>query len=266
MNQNKAYTIGAIVSFAIVIIILALDIVPEGKASVVLRLGKYNRTNAPGLHFVFPLLESAKRYSVKTERVQEDTQSSSKDLQDVSSTIVIQYNLKRDYLEELHKNLGKSYEYKVILPAIQESSKSSMAQFNASEIITKRTEVKDLVLNGLKERLGSLGINVSNVDLVNFSFSASFNEAIEEKVRAEQEALKEKNQLEKIRFQSEQKIVQAKAEAEKIRLESEALKNNPQLIEKIKAEAQLEAVRKWDGVLPKQMIPNGAVPFLRVNQ
>ena len=117
----------------------------------------------------------------------------------------------------------------------------------------------------MRNRLTREGILVTNVDIVDFKFSDSFNHAIEAKVKAEQDALREKNNLQKIKFEAEQKITAAKAEAEKIRIEAQALKaNGKDLIEKIKVEAYLEAVKKWDGRLPQQMIPGQTVPFINI--
>ena len=69
------------------------------------------------------------------------------------------------------------------------------------------------------------GIQVTDVNIVNFQFSADFDAAIEKKVKAEQEALAEKNKLESVKFQAQQKIEQSKAEAESIRIQAEAIKS-----------------------------------------
>jgi regulator of protease activity HflC (stomatin/prohibitin superfamily) len=55
-----------------------------------------------------------------------------------------------------------------------------------------------------------MGVDVVAVNIVNFEFSAAFNLAIEDKVKAEQEAFTEQNRLEKIKFQAQQKIETAK--------------------------------------------------------
>ncbi len=62
-------------------------------------------------------------------------------------------------------------------------------------------------------------------NIVNFDFSSSFNEAIEKKVTAEQEALAEKNKLEKVKYESEQKIVAAEAQAKAIEIQAKAIQN-----------------------------------------
>ena len=262
---NKKIKILVVAGLILAIFAMSLFQVQDGYRKVVLRFGEVTRVVDAGIHLKIPFVEKAIKYEVRTRKSSTPVSASSKDLQDVSTDVTIQYNLDVTRLGELYKNLGVDYNGRIIQPAIQEAVKSSTAQFNATELITKRPAVKDMIEVTLKERLAEVGILLSNIDIVDFSFSASFNQAIEDKVKAEQEALKEKNRLEKVKFMAQQKIEAAKAEAERIRLESQALKDNPQLIAKIYAQAYADAVDNWDGVLPTSMIPNGALPFINLN-
>ena len=120
-----------------------------------------------------------------------------------------------------------------------------------------------------KEVVGALSL--ANVAITDFEFSAEFNRAIEEKVRAEQEALKAKNEKLRRVTQAEaaaaertlaadaeayQIEVASKARADAIRREAEALKDNPALI-------QLRIAEKWNGNLP-QVSGGNAVPLLNI--
>jgi hypothetical protein len=58
-----------------------------------------------------------------------------------------------------------------------------------------------------------------------------FNDAIEAKVTAEQQALAAKNKLEQIKFEAEQRIVEARGKAEAMTVESNALRSNPMILE-----------------------------------
>ena len=113
------------------------------------------------------------------------------------------------------------------------------------------------------------GPAIANVAITDFDFSAEFNRAIEEKVRAEQEALKAINEKLRRVTQAEaaaaertlaadaeayQIEVASKARADAIRREAEALKDNPALI-------QLRIAEKWNGQLP-QVSGGGAIPLL----
>jgi regulator of protease activity HflC (stomatin/prohibitin superfamily) len=88
--------------------------------------------------------------------------------------------------------------------------------------------------------------------------SVSFNNAIEAKVTAEQQALAARNKLEQTKFEAEQRVAEARGKAEAIRVESEALRSNPQILD-------LRALEKWDGVLP-QVTGSGGVPFINIQR
>jgi len=109
------------------------------------------------------------------------------------------------------------------------------------------------------------------VAITDFDFSAEFNKAIEQKVRAEQEALKASNDKIRRVTQAEASAAErnlaadalayeinqeSKARADAIRREASALKNNPELI-------QLRLAEKWDGVLPR-VSGEGAVPLINM--
>lgn len=102
------------------------------------------------------------------------------------------------------------------------------------------------------------GINTDDFNIVNFDFSESFNNAIEAKVTAEQEALAAKNKLEQIKYEAMQQIEAAKGKAEAIRIESQALTQQPQYIE-------LKKIEKWNGAFPTFM-GGGVQPFVDVTR
>ncbi|MBI2652601.1 prohibitin family protein, partial [Candidatus Woesearchaeota archaeon] len=82
-----------------------------------------------------------------------------------------------------------------------------------------------------------------DLSITNFDFSAEFNKAIEAKVTAEQNALKEQNNLKVVEFQAQQKITQAKGEAEAIRIVNEELSKSLRYIDYL-------TIQRWDGKMP----------------
>lgn len=61
------------------------------------------------------------------------------------------------------------------------------------------------------------------------------------------------------RAQAEATILAGEAEAQAIRAKGEALRDSPELIALVTAEA-------WNGQLPTTMPPGGTVPFINVGQ
>jgi regulator of protease activity HflC (stomatin/prohibitin superfamily) len=248
--------IGAIIFFS------SFYIVSAGERGVLSTFGNPSMdAKSEGLHFKIPIVQGITIMDVKTQKYEADLSAASKDLQMVNTKIAINYHLAPDTVPRLYKEIGVDYRDRVIYPLEQETNKAATAQFTAEELITRREEVREIMKQTLLEKLSSRGIIVEEISIVNFDFSASFNEAIERKVTAEQNALAAKNKLEQIKFEAEQRVVAATAEAEALRLQKEQV--SPELIQLRQLEVQKLAIDKWNGIMPQ--ITGGVMPFIDVN-
>jgi regulator of protease activity HflC (stomatin/prohibitin superfamily) len=260
------YGILVVVLLLVALFLLPFKIIGAGERGIVMRFGAVDRTMQPGFNFKLPIIERVAVVDVKTQKEEVEAQAASKDLQTVKDVIALNYNLAPDRVQELWKTIGSDYKVRVIDPAIQEAVKAATAKYTAEELITKRAVVRDDIKTNLVARLQPDYIQVSDVSIVNFDFSASFNEAIEAKVTAEQQALMQKNLLEKVKFEAEQKVATAKAEAESIKLQSDAA-DNEKYIELKRLEVQLKMSEKWDGKLPQNVYAGAPLPILNmINQ
>jgi regulator of protease activity HflC (stomatin/prohibitin superfamily) len=179
-------------------------------------------------------------------------------LQDVKIAVVVNYHQDAEKVNKIYQQYGSSYQTNVIEPMIREAVKSVSALYTAEELVTKRTEFSDKVTNVLLERLASKDAVLERFNVTNFEFSNSFNQAIEAKVTAEQNALAAKNKLEQVKFEAEQRLTEAKAEAEAIKIQAQAITQQGG-----KEYVNLKAVEKWNGTLPAQMLGN-SVPFVNL--
>ncbi|NUJ97832.1 prohibitin family protein [Candidatus Gracilibacteria bacterium] len=244
------YIFGAVIIF----IILAGSYfqVDTGSIGLVKRFGEVqNNIYEPGFNFKNPFLDRVVMMDVRNRKVEADASSASKDLQSVSTIIALNYSINKDKIISLYSTVGNNdnIENVLIKPALQESIKASTSQYNASDLITKRELVKKEIEDNLRGKTESLGIKINQLNIVNFDFSEQFNQIVEQKVTAEQQALAEKNKLETVKYQAQQSIEQAKAEAEKIKIQAEAITKQGG------AEyVQLQWINKWDGKLPSTML------------
>ena len=260
-NYTKKIVISVLGVLAFLFLMGTFRIVGAGNERVVLRLGKVNRIMDSGLNFKIPLIESTIKYEIKTQKLEVEASSASQDLQDVKTTIALNFNLIPGRSGEMYEKVGTTYISRIIDPAIQDSVKAATAKFNAEALITKRQEVKEAIENDLRARLINNFINVSSLAITNFDFSQSFNAAIEAKVTAEQRALEAQNKLEQVKFEAEQRVAAATAEAEAIRIQAQAITQQGG-----REYVNLKAIEKWDGKLPVQMIPNATVPFINLQK
>ena len=122
--------------------------------------------------------------------------------------------------------------------------------------------MKDELQNLIAERVKPLGIDVVQLSITDFQFSPAFQDSIEAKVRAVQQALEAENALKRVEFEAQQEVTRAKAEAEGLRLQKQQI--SPQLLELRQIEVRRTAVEKWNGVMPSVVTSGGPVPMLDV--
>ena len=235
-----------------------------GERGIVLNFGAVqDKVLEEGLHFRVPIMQQVTRVDVKVQKAQTDAAAASADLQDVSSTVAINYHIIPDKANIVYQSIGIHFKERIIDPAVLEVVKAVTAKYTAEELITKRPAVSDAMKLSLTERLLAHNIAVDAFSIVGFSFSKIFMEAIESKQTAEQLALKAKRDLDRIKIEAEQKITAARAEAESLRLQRANI--SPDLIELRKIEANLRAIDKWNGIL-LQVTGGGAVPFIGIGE
>ena len=267
-------------------------IVPPGHVGVVYRLGAVQmKPRGEGFHIKAPYVDSVEEIDIRLRAADKEASASSRDLQIVSTQVTAQYSLIEPMVPLMYQKVGNRgvVEHTIIDPAIQESVKAVTAQYTAEELITRRaevaTQIHDAIDTFISDTLAEKGVvgvlSIANVAITDFDFSVEFNRSIEEKVKAEQDALRAENEKQrqvtqaeaaneqrKLEAEAKAFAIQAEAEAEAfrveaesiaraeaIRREAEALRDNPQLIELRKAE-------RWDGRLPQVVLGDGAIPLI----
>lgn len=248
----------AIGFIALIILFGAFGTVGAGERGVLLQFGAVkDKVFNEGLYIKIPFVQKVVKMDVKIQKDEVPATASSKDLQIITSRIALNYHLDPKSVNRIWQEVGKNYNFRIISPAIQESVKAETAKFTAEELITKRETVKEQIKTNLAKRLLENSIIVDEFNIIDFDFSATFNEAIEAKVKAEQLKLKADRDLERIRIEAEQRIVNAEAKAKAIQIEAQALRANAQIVE-------LRWIEKWDGKVPNYW--GQASPFIGINR
>jgi len=244
--------------FSLIIFFGAWGTVGAGQRGILLQFGAVkDKVFDEGLYFKIPFVHKVQIMDVKIQKAEVPVSAASKDLQIVTSVIAINYHLVPESVNKVWQDVGKSYKERIIDPSIQETVKATTAKYTAEELITKREIVKEDIKNNIYERLITRHIFVDEFNIVEFDFSAAFNEAIEAKVTAEQLKLKADRDLERIEVEAEQRIADARGKAESIRIEAIALRENAQVVE-------LRWIEKWNGNVPQYW--GQATPFIGLSK
>jgi regulator of protease activity HflC (stomatin/prohibitin superfamily) len=238
----------------------------------------------PGIHFVKPFVDGVTELDTRLVSYEVDASAASKDLQIVTTKISVQHSLNGSMAPKTFAAIGdlSKLDLAVVEPAVMESLKAVTAQYTAEELITKREAVKQQVSDAItsfinhtfSEKKIDGALHIANVAIKDFNFSSEFNNSIEAKVKAQQEALRALNEKTKRITEAEasarEKELEADAEAygiekvsiqraESIKREAAAIADNPNVL-------QLRAIEKWTGSVPAFMGGENAVPFVDVQK
>lgn len=235
-NKNIVSIITLIIFISLILFFNSFKTIKSGEIGLKIRFGKITETSlSEGINFKIPFIEKITKVNIKVQKSEMDIESSTKDLQIVQTKVALNYRIDQAKAPTLYKQVGNGYEETILNPAIKESIKSAIAQYNAEEITINRTAVSQSCLKAIQEKVEKYGIAIEDFNLTDFSFSEEYTKAIEDKQVAEQN-------LEKSKLEAEKKLVEAEATKKANELLQESLTD--ELIMK-------QFIEKWNGELPK---------------
>ncbi len=254
-NMTQTIDVGALGSaqkakkilFTAIVVILGLwlffasiVIVDAGETGVYSLFGKVKDEElSSGFHLVIPLAKVTKM-SIRTE---EYTMSATrgegkkagadaitaltKEGLSVNLDMTVLYHLDEKRASDVYREVGLDYESKIIRPEIRSAIREVIAQYEAKDIYSeKRQEAALKITDDLKSKLEPRGIVLEDVLLRNVQLPANLANAIQEKLRAEQEAQKYDFILTKEKKEKERKIIEAEGQEEAQRIINRSLTDN----------------------------------------
>lgn len=258
--------------------------IDQGERGVILRTGEIIGIAEPGLGWKIPFFDKVERLSVQSRIASYSTVAAySRDQQPATMRVSVNYRLTSTAVDEAYSNYGSEQGVldRLISPRLQQEIKTVFGQFNAVTAIQERERLNQEALIAVQQAVAfvSDAAVVESVQIENIDFSDAYEQSIEQRMLAEVEVQRVRQNLDRERVQAEIVVTQAQAqadaqirraqaEAEAIRLRGiaeaeaisargEALRNNPSLVALVQAE-------RWDGVLPSTMPPMGTLPIINV--
>ena len=289
-KRYGAFTIGLLLAVAFTAK-SCFVIVDEGHEGVVLNFGAAQEAPlSPGLKLKMPW-QTVQQLSVQDIKFEKQYQCSSNDLQEVTVDMIVVYRLMRGKTPEIWQQVGRRWEAVDIAPGAQEVLKQITAQYNATEIVQKRSELSLKTKTELARWIEEENLELVDCSLAKSTFSSKFDRAIGEKQNALEDANKAVNQLAEAKEQAKiartdalgqanakiedalGKAAQIKraadAEAFEIRRSAEAEVKQirgvglaealrlAKLVEALKLNpgvVELEAIKSWQGKVPSYKI------------
>ena len=260
MNDMKRNLV--IVAVAAVVLIGAvtgfgIKVIDTGNRGVKTRFGKVvGESLDEGLYFYNPITTKIQELEVRVLKVSGETQTYTKDVQQANIRFAINFSLDKAHVHDVYQTLGLDWQNRVLPQVIEGSLKATIGKWDAVDLIGNRekatVEAEQAIREGLKDKF----IIVNRFEMTNISYENAFEQAVERKVIAIQNASQAKNKTIQIEEEAKQQVISAKAEAESMAIRARALSQNKSLVE-------YEAVQKWDGKLPQYMMGN-SVPFINM--
>ena len=256
VSLQKYGSVSLIIAIVLLVLVWSSFVsVGPGDRGVLMTFGSVNqKVLMPGLHVKIPFAQTVKRMNVQIQKSQTKEMAASRDLQNVSSEVAVNWSINPVDAAWVYEHLGNEDQLteKVITPVVSNAVKAVAAHYDAEELVEKRDQVRDEVQKQIITGLDQYKVQVQGVNITNFQFSADYAKAIEAKQVAQQRSQQATYDLARIKVQAQQEVAQAQGQSQAQKLLQSTL--TPEII-------RLRAVKKWNGVLPR-VTGNGAIPFI----
>lgn len=269
---GKIVLITLIVIVAAVVLLNCFTVVHEGFIGVKYQFGRIVRSDmTAGLNFKIPFIEEVQEidtreqiYSITADAYTSDTQT--------VDTLQLKLNYCYDgtKLPEIIRSIGiANVETKLLVPNVAKISKDEIGKVKAEDLVQNRATVQNAIYEALKDTLAPQGIIVTAFAIENLSFDDAFEQSIQAKVIAAQDALKMQNKTAEREEEARQQVIAAQAEADSQKIKAEAEAYAIEVVQKQLAESpsyiDYLKITQWDGVLP-QAIGTEVNPFIALDQ
>lgn len=251
--KNLLYLIGLFLFTA-----TSCTVVKPGQVGIKQRLGKLSdKVKDQGPVFYNPFTSKVLKTSIQTTNLELALNLPSKEGLSIMSQISILYRLERKRVPELINNLGTDYE-SVIANVFRSASADVCSQFFAKDMHSgMRADIEAAILKRMNDVLQPKGIVTESVLMKSIQLPAGLSKSIEQKLQAEQDAMRMEFVLQQEKLEADRKIIQAKGTRDAQKIMAEGL--TPEIIKIRSIEAFSELARSPNS---KIIMTNGSAPFL----
>jgi len=245
VRQGAATGMAAVAVFGTVLALSQfLTVVPAGHVGVVDFFGSVSPTSLKaGINLRNPLARIVKM-SVKTEEIKDVMDVPSKEGLTVQLEVSALYHLNPDRAPEVYKTIGPNYVEVILQPQFRSVARGVTAGYDARALYTSVREVlAQTILTDLQRLVEPRGITVEATPLRRVGLPPGLTQAIEEKLRAEQESQR-----------MEFVLLKEKQEAERKRIEAQGISDFQNIVTKGISEPLL----RWKGIEATEKIAQSA--------
>ncbi len=219
-NTAKAKKICSIVFC--VIAIVAFLIVPlgfyqveSGEAAVLKHYGQATKRVDAGLHWRFWISDEVVIYDLKTQESKQAFEAYSQDAQPMTAQLTIQFKAQPENLIKINEIYGSLDVLKErILSVANEKARVVLSKSSAMTIIENRSTLSNTVQEEIEQVIDKYYIDITMIVIEDIAFNDAFENAVEQKMIAEQQKLQAEYDKETAIIKAEQELEVAKKAAE----------------------------------------------------
>lgn len=226
-NKGKLIGAGVIVVIFLILVTSMLVKIDPGFAGIVFKpfgsgLQKDN-VYTEGFHVVLPWNDMIV-YDVREQKSEENMDVLDKSGLSVSVEISVRYRPFQQKIGYLHQEIGRAYQSVLVVPEVRSSVRQVAGRYTAEEIYsTRRQEVEEAIIIETAEVLKDNNIHMTALLIRSIKLPTEIKNAIEQKLKAEQQSLQMKFVLEKETQIADQKRIAAQGEADANRIVNSSL-------------------------------------------
>jgi regulator of protease activity HflC (stomatin/prohibitin superfamily) len=261
--------------------------IDQRERGAITTFGKLTRIAEPGLGFKIPYVNTLTIFDIGTQNAIWDGANRnvlhvySKDQQPAEVSASVTFRVPVDRIGEVYSKFGslENLEHRILIPRTTAVFKNVFGGFTAVSAVQERPALNKQFQDTLIDVLEGEPIVVESAQITNIDFSDAYENSIEQRMQAEVEVQKLRQNAEREKVRAQIIVTQAQAKADAVRAEAQAqseairlkgdaeasairargaaLAENPSLVGLVQAE-------RWDGKLPSTMVPGSALPMINV--
>ncbi|MCM4163132.1 MULTISPECIES: prohibitin family protein [unclassified Arenibacter] len=217
MDKLPKFALPAIFALIVLVILISKSAVTiaSGQAGVLYKTfsGGVVTDEAPlgeGFHLVAPW-NKVFIYEVRQQEVLEKMQVLSSNGLEIKLEASAWFEPKREFLGKLHQEKGTEYIQRVLLPTIRSAARSVVGRYTPEQLYSsKRDAIQQEIYEETQKIVDGQYIQLNEILVRDVTLPPTIKEAIERKLKQEQESL-----------EYEFRLVTAQKEAEKVRIEAQ---------------------------------------------
>ncbi|MFA5476630.1 MAG: prohibitin family protein [Bacteroidales bacterium] len=230
LNFKKIIPIAVIIVVVIVLIAFGSRMtttIEAGHAGVLFRTFgggiDTERTFGEGFHLLAPW-NSMYIYETRQQEVAETMNVLSSNGLEISADVSVWYLPTYDEIGLLHSKIGLNYTQRVVIPALRASTRSVIGRYTPEEIYsTNRDVIQDEIFTETISILEGKHVQINKVLIRSIVLPPTIKQAIESKLKQEQESLEYEFKLEKAQKEAQRQRIDAEGKAVANRILSESL-------------------------------------------